>query len=274
MESDINYLDLLILKKLEPDSTVEKFGPLINTSFFETANILGTMKIKGLIDIQASVGGLSPIIILPKAKDLISLAIQKASEPLDSLDFEILSLLKKGIKELVLLEKTLNITSLDLALRLYKLKSNGYISDQVQSARVYLSLTEKGFLVSKEKIKLEGTQTTLLTKEEIQKISEQKKEELSDEIDEEIKELIADQNFLSTQKKQPPDSSSATSAQNLPKQKRKLPWEVEQKPIKLDRTTMLLSKIEYYIQHYGFYILLSSILVFLVIVALILIFIK
>ncbi|MEM4158615.1 MAG: hypothetical protein QXH71_02655 [Candidatus Anstonellaceae archaeon] len=274
MESDINYLDLLILKKLEPDSTVEKFGPLINTSFFETANILGTMKIKGLIDIQASVGGLSPIIILPKAKDLISLAIQKASEPLDSLDFEILSLLKKGIKELVLLEKTLNITSLDLALRLYKLKSNGYISDQVQSARVYLSLTEKGFLVSKEKIKLEGTQTTLLTKEEIQKISEQKKEELSDEIDEEIKELIADQNFLSTQKKQPLDSSSATSAQNLPKQKRKLPWEVEQKPIKLDRTTMLLSKIEYYIQHYGFYILLSSILVFLVIVALILIFIK
>ncbi|MCX8163202.1 MAG: hypothetical protein N3D10_01465 [Candidatus Micrarchaeota archaeon] len=272
MNNDINYLDLLILKKLEPDSTIEKFGPIINTSFFETANILGTMKVKGLIDIQSSIGGLSPIIVLPAAKDLISLAIKKASEPLDQLDFEILLLLKKGIKELYVLEKTLNITSFDLALRLYKLRSNNYISDQVQSAKVYLSLTEKGFLLAKEK---DGTLATSSSPSKEQPAKEAP--QTTSDIDSEIKDLIFDKKF----EQKPPSSQQPSSQGTTPtflstqKQKRRLPWEKEEeKPVKLDTTTKIIAKIEYYLQNYWFYLLLSFILVFLLFVALILILIK
>jgi predicted transcriptional regulator len=261
MANDINYLDLLILKKLEPDSTVEKFGPIINTSFFETANILGSMKIKGLIDIQASIGGLSPIIVLPKAKDIISLAISKASEPLDPLDYEILKNIKRGTKELIALEKRINLASFDLALRLYKLKSNGYIVDQVQSAKVFFSLTEKGFLLAKEK-EFQGEQKDNTT-QTFPSFSEKQRD-----IDQELKDLILDEPKPTIN-----ENISQKNNQEVKKPK-KLPWEVEEKPIKLDKTKMFLSKLEYYIQHYLVIGLVSALIILLVLIALIIILLK
>ncbi|MFA5108179.1 MAG: hypothetical protein WC492_01450 [Candidatus Micrarchaeia archaeon] len=149
MGDDINYVDLLILKKMDSDSSVEKFGMQINTSFFDTANILGSMKLKGLIDIQSSLGGQSPITITGEGKDIISGAIQKAGEPIDSLDQEILNALVTGVRNLSALQKVINIRSRDLAFHLYKLKAYDYIDDEIHSAQVTFSLTEKGFLLTR-----------------------------------------------------------------------------------------------------------------------------
>lgn len=149
MADDINYLDLLILKKIDADSTVERFGTQINTSFFDTANILGTMKMKGLIDIESSLGGQSPLTITGEGKDIISLAIQKSSEPIDSIDQAILNALVAGVRDLATLQKAINLRSRDLAFHLYKLKAYDYTDHDVRSGKVSFTLTEKGFLLTK-----------------------------------------------------------------------------------------------------------------------------
>lgn len=142
---DINYLDLLILRKIDAEATVEKFGGYINTSFFETANLLGTMKLKGLVDIESSIGGRSPLIITGEGRDTLARASQKAGEPLDTLDHAILHALAGGARALSDLQVAINIRPKDLAFHLYKLKSGDYIDDEVHSAHVGFSLTEKGF---------------------------------------------------------------------------------------------------------------------------------
>jgi len=283
MTNNINYLDILILKNIDDNSTVEKFGPIINTSFFETANILGSMKVKGLIDIQSSIGGLSPIVVLDAGRDVISMAIKKAAEPLDDLDYEILSNLRK-FNELSLLEKNLNINSSDLAFRLYKLKSGGYISDQVQSARVFISLTEKGFLTVKKEYKevsKEVSKPQLSNLEQKQSISF--KDSLTEDIDQEIKDLVLGEpsaqsknEQISSQPKVVGLDSGSTSANtdllaqaNRLKNLKKLPWEENPEKPKLDRTKMLISKIEYYIENY---MILAIFLFFLILIILIAIF--
>ena len=283
MTNNINYLDIIILKNIDDNSTVEKFGPIINTSFFETANILGSMKVKGLIDIQSSIGGLSPIVVLDAGRDVISMAIKKAAEPLDDLDYEILSNLRK-FNELSLLEKNLNINSSDLAFRLYKLKSGGYISDQVQSARVFISLTEKGFLTVKKEYKevsKEVSKPQLSNIEQKQSISF--KDSLTEDIDQEIKDLVLGEpsaqsknEQISSQPKAVGLDSGSTSANadllaqaNRLKNLKKLPWDENPEKPKLDRTKMLISKIEYYIENY---MILAIFLFFLILIILIAIF--
>ncbi len=149
MGDDITYLDLLILKKIDSQSTIEKFGLKINTSFFDTANLIGSMKLKGLLNIESSVAGQSLITISGDGKDLISVAIQKSSEPIDSLDQTILNALVSGVRDLNTLQKVINLRSKDMAFHLYKLKAYDYIDQSVQSAKVNFSLTEKGFLLTK-----------------------------------------------------------------------------------------------------------------------------
>jgi hypothetical protein len=283
MTNNINYLDIIILKNIDDNSTVEKFGPIINTSFFETANILGSMKVKGLIDIHSSIGGLSPIVVLDAGRDVISMAIKKAAEPLDDLDYEILSNLRK-FNELSLLEKNLNINSSDLAFRLYKLKSGGYISDQVQSARVFISLTEKGFLTVKKEYKevsKEVSKPQLSNLEQKQSISF--KDSLTEDIDQEIKDLVLGEpsaqsknEQISSQPKAVGLDSGSTSANadllaqaNRLKNLKKLPWDENPEKPKLDRTKMLISKIEYYIENY---MILAIFLFFLILIILIAIF--
>ena len=148
MGDEITYLDLLVLRKVDADASVEKFGQQINTSFFEAANILGTMKIKGLVDIQSSIGGQSPLVVTGTGTDALATAMQKAAEPIDSLDQAILKAIGGGARELGALTNTLNIRSTDLAYHLHKLKSQDYIDHDVRSAKVMLSLTEKGFILT------------------------------------------------------------------------------------------------------------------------------
>ncbi|MFH0926961.1 MAG: hypothetical protein V1822_00075 [Candidatus Micrarchaeota archaeon] len=213
MGDDITYLDILVLKKIDSESTLEKFSMKINTSFFDTANMLGSMKIKGLLDIQSSIGGQSPIVITGEGKDVISAAIQKAGEPIDTLDQTILNALVSGVRDLQALQKVINIRSRDLAFHLYKLKAYDYIDQTVQSARVNFSLTEKGFLLTK------GYRSTIkaadIAKANVpaQPAAENKDEpppKKSGSIEDEIKDLF---NFKSFSK--PKEKQQATMKPNL-----------------------------------------------------------
>ena len=87
--NELTFLDLVILQKVDGESSVEKFGSMINTSFFETANLLGTVKIKGYIDIESSVGGLSGVAITDAGQSLLAFAEHKAAETSKQLEIEV-----------------------------------------------------------------------------------------------------------------------------------------------------------------------------------------
>ena len=143
--NELNFLDLAILKKVDAESTVEKFGSMINTSFFETANLLGTIKIKGYINIESSIGGMSKVTLTDAGTSLLAFAEQKAGEPIEPLDNAILHALAGGARELEALQHALNIRSADLAYHVDKLVKQGFMDFEIRSAKAYFVLTEMGF---------------------------------------------------------------------------------------------------------------------------------
>jgi hypothetical protein len=143
--NELTFLDLAILKKVDADSSVEKFGSIINTSFFETANLLGNVKIKGYVNIESSVGGISSVKITDAGTSLLTVAEQRSKDPVEPLDNAILHEVAGGNKELESLQAKLNIRSGDLAFHLYKLVVQGFMDYEVRSAKVTFVLTEQGF---------------------------------------------------------------------------------------------------------------------------------
>jgi len=143
--NELNFLDLVVLKKIDAESSVEKFGSIINTSFFETANLLGTMKIKGYVNIESSVGGVSRVIMTDAGASILSVAKQKADEPIEPLDNAILHAVAAGTKETGALKDALNVRSGDLAFHVNKLVAQGFLDYEVRSAKVSLVLSEQGF---------------------------------------------------------------------------------------------------------------------------------
>lgn len=143
--NELNFLDIVILRKIDAESSVEKFGSMINTSFFETANLLGTVKIKGYINIESSVGGISRVTITDAGSSILVVADQRSKEPIEPLDNAILQAIAGGSRELEALQQALNIRSADLAYHINKLISQGFMDYEVKSAKVYFVLTETGF---------------------------------------------------------------------------------------------------------------------------------
>jgi len=143
--NELTFLDLIILKKTTPDSSVENFGSMINTSFFETANLLGTVKIKGYIDIESSVGGISKVTLTDAGQGILALAEKRKAEPIEPLDNAILHALAGGAKSPELLQAQLNIRSGDIAYHVLKLVEQGFMDYGVRSAKVSFVLTEQGF---------------------------------------------------------------------------------------------------------------------------------
>lgn len=143
--NELTFLDIAILRKVDAESSVEKFGTLINTSFFETANLLGTVKIKGYINIESSVGGISRVTMTDAGNSILSVADQRSKEPIEPLDNAILHAVAGGARELDALQQALNIRSADLAYHINKLLAQGFMDYEVKSAKVYLVLTEMGF---------------------------------------------------------------------------------------------------------------------------------
>ena len=147
MADEINFLDILTLSKIEPDTVVEKFSSITNSSFFDASNILGGLKIKGLIDFTTSFPGQSVVHITDSGKALLAEANEKAKETqLDQLDQEMLLQLSRGKRTLADLSGAVNIRTRDLAIHLYKLMQQQFLSSTLKNGGVEITLTEKGFL--------------------------------------------------------------------------------------------------------------------------------
>ncbi len=149
MAEEINFLDLAALSKIGPDTVVERYGSLINSSFFDASNILGTLKLKGLIDFSTIFAGQNAIKVTDSGKQLLVDAAAKASSSFDELDFAIITQLSSSKRTLSELTKTVNLRPTDLALHVYKLVQQQYLSYTIRNGNLDLTLTEKGFLQAK-----------------------------------------------------------------------------------------------------------------------------
>ncbi|HVA82592.1 MAG TPA: hypothetical protein VNF06_00310 [Candidatus Aquilonibacter sp.] len=147
---DINFLDMACLLKIGPDTVMEKFGGLINTSFFDASTIAGTLKQKGLIEFTNDYPGPNGILVTAAGKTLIAEAEAKGSEPFDALDSTILVQMSAGRRLPFELANTLNLRGKDLAFRIYKLYKQNFLIYDLKNGGVELLLTEGGFLKVKE----------------------------------------------------------------------------------------------------------------------------
>ena len=149
MGEDVDFVDLSALKKIQPDTMVEKFGSTINSSFFDASNVLGTLKIKGLVDFTSSIGGQNAITITDEGKKALEGADSRSMEPIDNLDSSILMQLSSGKKSVRELESALNLRPKDLSLRLYKLDEQQFVKADFRNGNLEIVLTEKGFMQAK-----------------------------------------------------------------------------------------------------------------------------
>jgi hypothetical protein len=149
----INFVDLIALTRITPEATVERFGGLINSSFFDASNILGTLKQKGLVDFVTSVSSFpnqSALTVTDEGKKLLIEAQDKANAPFDVLDMAVLIQISNGKRNLIDLATGVNVTPKDLAIHLNKLALQQFISYELRNGNVGIALTEKGFLRVKE----------------------------------------------------------------------------------------------------------------------------
>lgn len=151
MGEDIDFLDTVLVSRIDKNTTLENFGGKINTSFFEAANLLGRLKVKGLVTFEQTIGGHSPVKLTDKAHTILSLIKEKSEERFDNLDSTILKVVANGADNHIKVEKGINIASFDVALHLNKLYYKGYLDYFIRSGRVTLRLTEKGFAKVKGK---------------------------------------------------------------------------------------------------------------------------
>ncbi|MDE1869262.1 MAG: hypothetical protein KGH60_04860 [Candidatus Micrarchaeota archaeon] len=150
MPEDINFIDLVALTRIGPETVVEKFGGVINSSFFDASNILATLKQKGLVDFTTSFPGQSAITVTELGKQTVSDAAEKAKANFDALDFAVITQLSGGKRAMNELTASLNIRPRDLAMHLYRLTVQQYVAYDFRNGIVDLSLTEKGFMRVKE----------------------------------------------------------------------------------------------------------------------------
>jgi hypothetical protein len=142
---ELTFLDLVMLQRIEPGTVVEKFGVKINSSFFEAANLLGTLKQKGYIDFKTSYPGPSEVEVTQVGARMLEVADEKAKEAVDELDLAILQHIVGGYREPDAIKNELNIRSGDIALHVHKLVKQDLVSYAVRSGKVSLSVTEDGF---------------------------------------------------------------------------------------------------------------------------------
>ncbi|MEM0074339.1 MAG: hypothetical protein QW091_00545 [Candidatus Micrarchaeaceae archaeon] len=142
----VNFLDLACIFKITPDSTLEKFGGIINASVFDAANIAGTLKQKGLITFSSGFPGPTGMQLTDAAKNLLNDVTARSTEPLDNLDDEILQQLAGGKRVPVELQSALSVVPKDLAYRIYKLYKQNMLNYELKNGNVELLLTEQGFL--------------------------------------------------------------------------------------------------------------------------------
>ena len=148
-DASVNFIELVALTRITADSTVEKFGPLINSSFFDASNILAGLKMKGFVDFITAFPSQSTLKVTDKGAALLAEANKKAQEPMDALDNAMLAQLAGGRRSLADMGGALNVTQKDLAMHVYKLASQQSLAYELVNATVSMYLTEKGFVAAK-----------------------------------------------------------------------------------------------------------------------------
>lgn len=149
MSDDITFTDLVAIIKIKPDTTVEKYGGLINSSLFDAANVLGTLSQKKLISFTTAMPGQNPIMLTEAGKNLMAEADSRAAGEFDHLDLTILQQMQKGMNTPADIAKAINISPRDLAMHLYRMMKQGYSTYEFRSGIVTVMLTEKGFAQAK-----------------------------------------------------------------------------------------------------------------------------
>lgn len=142
---ELTFTDLAVLERIDETTVVERFGSRINSSFFDAANMLGTLKQKGFIDFRSQFPGPSEVFLTDTGKMVMALAKEKSAQELDRLDEIILSTIANGYKEPRRIEEKLNIKSSDLAYHLGRLAAQNYAGYTLRSGKVEFALTEEGF---------------------------------------------------------------------------------------------------------------------------------
>ena len=149
MPDEITFFDLAALLKIKPDTTVERYGGMLNSSYFDGANIAGSLSQKKLISFNTAMPGQSVITITDTGKQLLNEANDRAQAEFDHLDLAILNQISAGKNSPNDVGTAVNVRSKDLAMHLFKLSQGDYISYDFRSGAVQLMLTEKGFAQSK-----------------------------------------------------------------------------------------------------------------------------
>jgi hypothetical protein len=149
MADELNFLDLVALSNITPGLVVEKFGGKINSSFFDGSNILGTLRIKGLVDFTANFPGQSIISLTESGKSIIAEAEERAKAPFDAVDFAIVAQLQGGKRSYVDVGGAVNLRPRDLAMHLYRMGKQQYIVYDIKNGSIDIMLTEKGLLQAK-----------------------------------------------------------------------------------------------------------------------------
>ncbi|MEM3781430.1 MAG: hypothetical protein QXT43_00505 [Candidatus Micrarchaeaceae archaeon] len=145
----VSFLDVACISKINSDSTLEKFGSIINASVFDAANIAGTLKQKGLVTFSSGFPGPTGMQLTDAAKNLLNDLAARSAEPLDNLDDEILQQLAGGKRMPTELQSAISIVPKDLAYRIYKLYKQNMLNYELKNGNVELLLTEQGFLRAK-----------------------------------------------------------------------------------------------------------------------------
>lgn len=283
---ELTFLDLAVLERIDGESVVERFGPKINASLFGAANVLGTLKIKGYLDIQTSLG-LSPIILTESGKQVLRLADEKSKGDVDALDAAVLSHIGLGFKDPFKLEQELNVRSGDLAFRLYKLSKMGLIDYTIKSGtgaspspRIEVMLTEQGFAQTEQ---ARGYAKTIAKVKEAREDEEAEKvrKKVGEEEHENIaEELVSDEPVVTPagrkteeagEKEALPERIHATPEEVLeppqpvqaaPKEEPEEPVELGEEqlkaparkqapgPVKIDAKMKMQARMQYYFQRY------------------------
>lgn len=173
MSRDLEFIDVIVLKKIDADSTVESFGSRLG-GIFEAANILGGIKLKGYIDIHSIIGN-SPVIITEKGTSLLhDLDVHSRGE-LSKIDDAVLDSIKKGFKEPGQISRMLNINSRDIAYCLNKLWVKNMIDVSANNGKVDISLTTLGF-EKETKVEVDANVKNKIAQEIVEDDDEAKKE--------------------------------------------------------------------------------------------------
>jgi hypothetical protein len=165
---ELTFLDLVVLQRIEPDTVIEKFGTKINSSFFDAANILGTLKQKGYIDFKTTYPGPSAVEVTQTGARMLEIADEKSKEDVDDLDLAILGKMADGHRDFGTINAEINVRSSDLAMHLHKLVKKDLASYVLKSGRVELSLSEEGFKRAGKRVKEESKEEVLVVPEKFE----------------------------------------------------------------------------------------------------------